>query len=247
LSENLLVIVLVLAGLCLVGILLAQQFQLTRLKSRIDALTGGVEGDLEAVLTEHIETVHAVARDLDELTARTAVMEAAARHHFSKQGLVRFSPFQDTGGDQSFALALLDESDNGIVMSSLHSRTGTRIYAKAVSAGKTSASLSDEETQAIEEARTKRNPAELTSTRATRAKSVESDLDSEPVAAPVKATPKVVAATRMARQTTVEPTDDVSDRSFSRGKHQGKDEVEAGESAESESESERVGRKPGRH
>ncbi len=155
-GNNLGAIVLVLAGLCLLTIVMLQSLQISRLKQRIDALTGGEEGDLEAVLGQHLEIVHEVGRDLDELTARTAVLESAGRHHYNRQGLVRFNPFDDTGGSQSFALALLDESADGLIISSLHSRTGTRIYAKAVVNGKAEATLSTEEAQAIEEARISR-------------------------------------------------------------------------------------------
>jgi hypothetical protein len=156
-SNNLAAITLVLAGLCLLTIVMLQALQVSKLRQRIDDLTGGVEGgDLETVLGEHLETVHQVGRDLDELTARMAVLESSARHHFARQGLVRFNPFPDTGGNQSFALALLDESDDGYIVSSLHSRTGTRIYAKAIIGGKSDTSLSAEEQDAIDEARSKR-------------------------------------------------------------------------------------------
>jgi hypothetical protein len=150
-------IVLVLAGLCLLMIVMVQAMQVSKLRVRIDQITGGVEGgDLEAILGEHLETVHQVGRDQDELTARMAFVESSARHHFAKEGLVRFNPFPDTGGNQSFALALLDESDDGVVISSLHSRTGTRIYAKGVLGGKADTSLSAEEQEAIDGARAKR-------------------------------------------------------------------------------------------
>jgi len=155
-GNNLAAITLVLAGLCLLTIVMLQSLQISRMKQRIDMLTGGAEGDLEAVLGQHLEIVHEVGQDLDELTARMAVLESAGRHHYARQGLVRFSPFEDTGGNQSFALALLDESDDGLVISSLHSRTGTRIYVKAVSNGKADASTSPEETQAIDQARNRR-------------------------------------------------------------------------------------------
>jgi hypothetical protein len=156
-GDNLAAIILTLAGLAMTAFISLQFLQVSRLNARIDMLTGGAEGDLETVLAEHLEIVHEVGRDLDELTARTAVMESTGRHHYARLGLVRFSPFKDTGGDQSFALALLDESDDGFVISSLHSRTGTRIYAKAVANGKADMTLSAEEVQAIDEARTRRN------------------------------------------------------------------------------------------
>ena len=157
LETNVAAIVLVVAGLCLLGIVMMQTFAVSRLNQRINQITGGVEsGDLEEILSHHLETVHGVSRDLDELTAHLAIVESAARHHFTKQGLVRFNPFPDTGGNQSFALVLLDESDDGVIVSSLHSRTGTRIYAKAVNAGKADTSLSTEEQEAIDEAQSRR-------------------------------------------------------------------------------------------
>lgn len=73
-----------------------------------------------------------------------------------KIGVVRFNPFSNTGGDQSFALALLDGQDSGIVVLSLHGREGTRIYVKPIKAGKSLYELSKEEKQAIEEAKEKR-------------------------------------------------------------------------------------------
>jgi hypothetical protein len=156
-SSNLAAIAFVLAGLCLLMIVMLQSLQVSRLKLRIEQLTGGVEeGDLESVLGQHLETVHQVGRDLDELAVRMATLESSSRQHFAHQGLVRFNPFPDTGGNQSFALALLDESDDGFIVSSLHSRTGTRIYAKTVNGGKADTTLSTEEQDAIDEARAKR-------------------------------------------------------------------------------------------
>jgi hypothetical protein len=156
-SNNVAAITLVLAALCLLMIVMLQSLQVSRLSARIEQLTGGVEGgDLESVLGQYLGTVREIGHDVDELTARMAVVESAARHHFAREALVRFNPFPDTGGNQSFALALLDESEDGVVISSLHSRTGTRIYAKAVTAGKTDTSLSAEEQMAVDEARAKR-------------------------------------------------------------------------------------------
>jgi hypothetical protein len=163
-TDNMGAIVLVLVGLCLVLMLVLQAMQISRLRQRLDLLTRGSDGEsLEAVFDAHLETVHQVGRDLDELTARTAVLESSARHHFARLGLVRFNPFPDTGGNQSFALALLDESEEGFVVSSLHSRTGTRIYAKAIVGGKADTSLSTEETEAMGLARTRKTvrPAQV--------------------------------------------------------------------------------------
>ena len=77
------------------------------------------------------------------------MLEATGRRAIQRVGLVRFNPFEDTGGNQSFALALIDASGTGFVLSSLHTRTGTRVYAKAVSDGRSDGALSEEEAEAL--------------------------------------------------------------------------------------------------
>jgi hypothetical protein len=159
-TSNLPAIALVLAGLCLVVMLVMQAMQISQLRQRLDMLTRGADGaSLEGVLDAHLELVHQVSEDLDDVTARTAALETGAKHHLSRVGLVRFNPFPDTGGNQSFALAMLDDDENGFIVSSLHSRTGTRIYAKSVAAGKTETTLSSEEAEAIDQARAGAPPA----------------------------------------------------------------------------------------
>ncbi len=137
--------------LLLILMLFIQSRRIALLSERLDYLTRGADGqDLEGVLASHIETVIRVGHDLDELAARTAVLEGGARMHFGRLGLVRFNPFEDTGGNQSFALAILDANNDGFVMSSLHSRTGTRVYSKAIFGGECETLLGAEEAQAVE-------------------------------------------------------------------------------------------------
>jgi hypothetical protein len=156
-TSNLPAIALIVAGLGLTTMLVLQALQISQLRQRIEMLTRGVSGEsLEGVLDAHLELVHQVSEDLDELASRTAGLETASLHHYSKVGLVRFNPFPDTGGNQSFALAMLDESDDGFIVSSLHSRTGTRVYAKAITAAKADNTLSTEEADAVDMARSRK-------------------------------------------------------------------------------------------
>jgi hypothetical protein len=104
------------------------------------------------VLQAHLEKVFAVARDVDDLAARAAVLEAIGRRAFQRFGLIRFNPFEDTGGNQSFAVAVVDANGDGFVLSSLHARGGTRVFAKSLTAGKAEASLSAEEAEAVRQA-----------------------------------------------------------------------------------------------
>ncbi len=137
--------------LLIIGMLFIQSRRIALISARLDALTQGVDGaSLEGVLDAHLETVVRVARDLDEVQVRTAILESGARLHFARLGLVRFNPFDDTGGNQSFALAMLDANNDGSVITSLHSRTGTRLYAKAVFGGEAESTVSSEEARAVE-------------------------------------------------------------------------------------------------
>ena len=70
-----------------------------------------------------------------------------------KVGMVRYSAFQDTGSDLSFALALLDNENNGIVLNGIYSREMSNIYAKPIEKGTSSYTLSEEETKALEKAK----------------------------------------------------------------------------------------------
>jgi hypothetical protein len=121
-----------------------------RLGRRLDALTrGSDEGSLEAVLGQHLDRVRRV---LDEVSGRTATLERETKKSLGRVGLVRYNPFDDTGGNQSFALAILDASGDGFVVNSLHARGGTRVYAKTVSQGRSEVALSDEESEALRQA-----------------------------------------------------------------------------------------------
>jgi hypothetical protein len=106
-------------------------------------------GELVSGQSERLELTRA---DVTALQKKFADMDVLLTQSVQHVGLVRYNPFQETGGDQSFALALLDKRGDGVVVSSLHSRSVTRFYAKPVKSGTSAASLSEEEVQAVQQA-----------------------------------------------------------------------------------------------
>ena len=80
-------------------------------------------------------------------------VERSGRTHIQHVAVVRYNPFNHTGGDQSFVLALADAEGNGAIINSLHARDGTRIYAKPLAAWESSYTLTEEEREAIARAR----------------------------------------------------------------------------------------------
>lgn len=117
-------------------------------------LTAGVsQKDLKSVLEATLAHIQQLQTDMNQLQKKQGTSQKQAEWHLQKIGFVRFNPFNDTGGDQSFCLVLLDRHDNGIMISSLHSREQTRVYAKRLVQGKTDGlALSREEQQAFEDA-----------------------------------------------------------------------------------------------
>lgn len=139
-----------------VGLLLAvvAYVRVRRLSARIRPPDAGDEG-LSGILGEQIARLDSLAAEASEQRDRLESLELRIERAVQRIGVVRFNPFEDTGSNQSFALALLDKQDNGVVISSLHSRQGTRIYLKAIEAGRSETALSDEESEALRRARTR--------------------------------------------------------------------------------------------
>jgi len=110
--------------------------------------------DMKTVLSEILNRHQITGKEVKDLQVVVRKIGQNIRNHIQKIGFIRFNPFLQTGGDQSFVLSLLDDKDNGFVLSSLHSRDTTRFYAKTVKNGKgDDYQLSKEEKKAIKNAK----------------------------------------------------------------------------------------------
>ncbi len=129
-------------------------FRVTRHYNR---LTEGIsKHSLKEILEHILKTQNNTASRVDTLDRAINALEKDGAFHIQRIGIVRFNPFSDTGGSQSFTLAILDGHDNGLVMTSLYARTGNRWYVKEVRAGKgKELALSKEEQTAIAKAQTR--------------------------------------------------------------------------------------------
>ena len=152
LVDNLALVVGIL-GIVIIGLLIATIVLSGRVRRAADAQRSLVSdsngGSLQQLLDGHLGKVIEVGAKLEELERLYAQLEVRSRGSLQHVGVVRFNPFDDTGSDQSFAIALLDDRRDGIVLSSLHGRGQTRVFAKPVEGGDSKHQLSDEEAQAI--------------------------------------------------------------------------------------------------
>lgn len=144
----LIILFLLVAGLS--GYTLWQQIQLRKHYGQF--LRGANAKHVEDLLKNYSKDVDKSLLQIDELAGFVAKMHKTQQMALSKISLVRFNPFGDTGGDQSFCLAILDHDDSGFVISGVHARSGTRVYAKDIIHGESKHHMSKEETKALKQA-----------------------------------------------------------------------------------------------
>lgn len=138
-----------LAVLALAGVILLLVRQQRLLGQYRRLMTGTSGGNLEVLLNEHLANVQSTVDRLTAVEQLAQRLEKESGFSFQHLGAIRYNAFQDTGSDQSFAVALADGRGNGVVLSSLHARDVTRVYAKPLQTWQSSYQLTEEEKQAI--------------------------------------------------------------------------------------------------
>lgn len=137
--------------IAIVGLLTAELFRLNgRLRRTLLGKNGSNMEDSIATLVKGMENLDKRATDVEDYIIK---MDERLRRSIQKVQTVRFNPFPDQGGNQSFTIALLDEQGNGVVISSLYSRDKVSVYAKPVVKYASEFELSTEELQAIDKSR----------------------------------------------------------------------------------------------
>lgn len=154
---SILILALLLIGNIFFLFLLAKKMH--RLKERSQEFFSGRNGkDLESIILSQMKHIKKINGDIQDLYEAATKIHTLAHAGLYKVGYKRFNPFKDVGGNQSFALALLDGKNNGIVISSLYTREATRVYAKPVINGKATEEypFTEEESETIASASLKK-------------------------------------------------------------------------------------------
>lgn len=108
--------------------------------------------DLKEDLDRYMNTVKNTEKEIKDVKKYCKDLSSQLEGCTQKIGIVRYNAYKDTGSDLSFALALLDEKNNGVVLNGIYSREMSNIYAKPVEKGNSSYTLSAEEAEAIRRA-----------------------------------------------------------------------------------------------
>lgn len=152
-SENRDLILLVLMAFTLFLIVwnIYLQSELAKLRKNAKIMFSGKKvTDLEEVILGQLEKSKELEKAIISLKDEDQRILDALSYAVQKVGMVRFNPFGEVGGNQSFAFALLDNYNSGVIILSLYSRDGVRVYGKPVKEGKTEYQLSKEEEEALQ-------------------------------------------------------------------------------------------------
>lgn len=144
-----------LALLLLISLLttLSLSRRMKRFEASYVSLQTFISGEqLEPLLQKYLQQVKEMDQELKACNVRLKQIELKLRAGVDRAELLRFSAFENVGSDLSFAFALLNQEGCGVVLSAIHSREESRVYAKPIDKGRSTYSLSDEELEVIAKA-----------------------------------------------------------------------------------------------
>ena len=127
--------------------------KMSQLYRRYDIFMRGKDAEtLEDLIITQMEDINILK--IEDKTNKENIrnMHRNLRASFQKLGIVRYNAFQGMGGNLSFAIAMLDYTNSGFIINSVHSREGCYMYLKRVDMGHTEVLLGTEEKEAFEQA-----------------------------------------------------------------------------------------------
>ncbi|NMA02316.1 MAG: DUF4446 family protein [Clostridia bacterium] len=122
-------------------------------RKQYQTLLKGMENkNLETIILQNRDLIEYLHTNYKELDSRLKMMEINQDYCLKNVALERYDAFSETGGQQSFSVALLNDKATGVVITTIHSREDSRTYAKYIKDGKSEYALSEEEKRTIEKA-----------------------------------------------------------------------------------------------
>ena len=149
--------ILVILSLILTVVAIVLVIMLVLRQSRLDMnykifMKGKNGKTLEDTFKAQFDDIDLVKEQTDLLHKRMMYVEKSLNRSYQKCGVVKYDAFNEMGGKLSFALAMLDKSNNGYVINAMHSREGCYTYIKEIVKGESYIALGDEEKKALERA-----------------------------------------------------------------------------------------------
>ena len=152
-TDNFLLMLSIMVGILTIGFI-SILYSNIKLKNKYNKFMKKIGNgkNIEQDLENYMYRVERVERQNAEIISYCKNLDDEVAKCIQKVGMVRYSAFKDTGSDLSFAVAMLDENNDGVVFNGIYSREMSNIYAKPVKKGVSEYTLSEEEKEAIRRA-----------------------------------------------------------------------------------------------
>lgn len=152
-TDNFLLMLSIMVGILTIGFI-SILYSNIKLKNKYNKFMKKIGNgkNIEEDLENYMYRVERVERQNAEIISYCKNLDEEVSKCIQKIGIVRYSAFKDTGSDLSFAVAMLDENNDGVVLNGIYSREMSNIYAKPVKNGVSEYTLSEEEKEAIRRA-----------------------------------------------------------------------------------------------
>ncbi len=152
---NIILILSIAVNVLLTAIVLLFIFRIKNLEDKYYSFIAKFDGNrsIEEVMNNYMKMVKNVNEDNKIIKANILNVERQLDMCVQNIGMVRYNAFDDVGSELSFAIAMLDNEDNGFVINSIYGRTSSNVYAKTIENGTSKVTLSDEEIKAVNKAK----------------------------------------------------------------------------------------------
>lgn len=152
---NIILILSIAVNVLLTAIVLLFIFRIKNLEDKYYSFIAKFDGNrsIEDVMNSYMKMVKNVNEDNKIIKANILNVERQLNMCVQNIGMVRYNAFDDVGSELSFAIAMLDNEDNGFVINSIYGRTSSNVYAKTIENGTSKVTLSDEEIKAVNKAK----------------------------------------------------------------------------------------------
>ena len=137
----------------LLALLINLYMKVSYMKKRYRKMMTGADGaNLERMLIGHLNEIQEVSEENAAIKRENERLDGLLQLAITRVGVVRFRAFDDMGSDLSYAVALLDSYNDGVILTSIFGREDSRSYVKPVEKGQSTYQLMPEEQQALDEA-----------------------------------------------------------------------------------------------
>ena len=147
-------ITLLVITLLLLVMYILNSIKLTKLRKNYSDFMAklGKGNDINEMLQKYVKDVEEIKKENNEIEQYCRKLDEDSKQNLKKIGMVRYNAYKDTGSDLSFALAILNDNNTGIVLNGIYGRDTSNIYAKPITEGTSKYALSKEEKESLEKA-----------------------------------------------------------------------------------------------